>query len=137
MTEPKLPVFVYGTLRPGQKNYPRLLQGRTLREFPARVHGRLYFVSNGGYPYVLPEDGTVWGDLVELEPEHYDETLQELDLLEEYDPQDEAQSVYLRRPTEVFLDDGRCRLAWIYYWNAFQILGDLVESGDFADHLKG
>ncbi len=136
MTEPKLPVFVYGTLSPGLKNYPRFLQGRTLQEIPARVRGRLYFVSDGGYPYVLPEEGEVVGSLVELDPAQYDQTLASLDLLEEYDPQDEAQSIYLRRLTDVFLADGSCRPAWIYYWNELQVVGELVEGGDFAEYLK-
>ena len=33
------PVFVYGTLRHGQGNYRRLLEGRTVRELPCIAKG--------------------------------------------------------------------------------------------------
>jgi gamma-glutamylcyclotransferase (GGCT)/AIG2-like uncharacterized protein YtfP len=135
MTVPaeQLPVFVYGTLRPGQKNYPRYLQGRTLREHSATIRGLLYFVPDGGYPYLRPGEGTVSGELLELDPESYDETLYELDLLEEYDPQDEERSVYLRRKTTVTLSQGEQVTAWAYYWNVAKITGEKIESGDFSD----
>jgi len=132
----RLPVFVYGTLRPGQKNYPRYLQGRTLREYPATIHGRLYFVADGGYPYLKPGEGTVTGELLELNPASYDETLYELDLLEEYDPQDEGHSVYLRRKSTVTLSQGKQVAAWVYYWNLPETTGEEIESGDFSDRSR-
>lgn len=128
----RLPVFVYGTLRPGQKNYPRYLGGRTLRETPAAIEGRLYYVSGEGYPYLLPGGGTVRGVLAELRPELYGPTLLELDQLEEYDPQNEARSVYLRRRAAVTLGGGRRAEAWVYYWNRREDAGERIESGDFC-----
>lgn len=128
----RLPVFVYGTLRPGQKNYPRYLQGRTLREHSATVCGRLYLVDDGGYPYLTSGNGRVFGEVVELRPEHYREALRELDELEEYDPRDEEHSVYLRRKTEATLEDGERLTAWVYYWNCPEISGRRIRSGDFT-----
>jgi len=125
------PVFVYGTLRPGQKNFNRFLFGRILASVPATVTGRLYFVPDGGYPYLLPEAGRVAGDLMDLDPRYRKETLRDLDALEEYDPQDEAHSVYLRRQTEAVLADGRLTTAWVYYWNCPDINGIWIPSGDF------
>lgn len=133
MSEERLPVFVYGTLRQGEKNYPRYLAGRTGKELAATAEGRLFFVADGGYPYVEPGEGTVTGELIYLEPSRYDQTLQSIDDLEEYDPADESHSVYLRRRTTVTLADGGRTAAWIYYWNCPAIIGSRILSGDFRD----
>lgn len=126
-----LPVFVYGTLRPGEKNHAAYLSGRSREEIPASVPGELYFVADGGYPYLAPGTGRVQGDLVFILPEHYARTLQALDDLEEYDPRNEAASVYLRRRVRVRLADGREAVAWTYYWNCPRIVGRKILSGDF------
>lgn len=133
MTEERLPVFVYGTLRPGEKNYPHYLAGRTIREVAATAEGQLYLVADGGYPYVEPGACRVAGELVYLDPHQYEHTLRRLDALEEYDPGDEAHSVYLRRRTVVTLADGGHTAAWIYYWNCPRIVGTRIPSGDFRD----
>jgi gamma-glutamylcyclotransferase (GGCT)/AIG2-like uncharacterized protein YtfP len=134
---PQLPVFVYGTLRPGEKNYPRYLAGRTLAELPGTVAGELFFVADGGYPYLSTGEGRVQGEMMVLAPQHYAATLSRLDALEEYDPQDEANSVYLRRSAKVLLADGSERLAWVYYWNLAVVQGKRIVSGDFRDRSKG
>jgi gamma-glutamylcyclotransferase (GGCT)/AIG2-like uncharacterized protein YtfP len=129
----QLPFFVYGTLRPGQKNYSRYLQGRTLDEIPATCRGGLFFVKEGGYPYLVPGKNVVTGELLYLDPKHYDSILAGLDELEEYDPQDEEGSVYLRRKTVVSTAWGEEREAWVYYWNCPQVAGREIKSGDFRD----
>jgi gamma-glutamylcyclotransferase (GGCT)/AIG2-like uncharacterized protein YtfP len=133
MTAERLPVFVYGTLRPGEKNYRRYLAGRTVDEVAATAEGQLYFVVDGGYPYVEPGRGTVAGELVFLDPRRYTQTLRGVDALEEYDSDNESHSIYLRRRTTVTLADGSRIAAWIYYWNCPQITGIRIASGDFRD----
>jgi gamma-glutamylcyclotransferase (GGCT)/AIG2-like uncharacterized protein YtfP len=127
----QLPVFVYGTLRPGQKNYRRYLQGRTSREEPALCRGRLYFIAEGGYPYLTPEEGDVRGELLTLHPATYQQTLAALDDLEEYSAQDEAGSLYLRRIATVRAGVREVP-AWVYYWHG-TTSGVRIESGDFED----
>lgn len=134
-SEPELPVFVYGTLRPGQKNFLPFLGGRVLRTVPASIEGRLYFVRDGGYPYLLPEPGRVAGDLAFLDPRLREETLGGLDSLEEYDPLDEDHSIYLRRQAKVTLADGGHVTAWVYYWNCPDIQGIWISSGDFLEWM--
>ena len=129
----RLPVFVYGTLRPGEKNYPAYLAGRTRREVSATVAGTLYFLAGEGYPCLVAEGGRVRGELMELLPGHYAATLAALDALEEYDPADEAHSVYLRRPARVSLAGGEEVEAWVYYWNGPPPPGERIASGDFRD----
>ena len=58
-------VFVYGTLRPGQGNYRRLLAGRTVREVPASAKGLALY--GNGFPYAVPQQGArVIGDLITI-----------------------------------------------------------------------
>lgn len=131
MPQEQLPVFVYGTLRPGEKNHRRYLGGRTTRIVPAVARGELRFVSGEGYPCVTPGEGIVKGELIFLAPDRYEETLHRLDELEEYDEGSEEKSVYLRRRAAVTLPDGSSAEGWIYYWNRPQTVGERIESGDF------
>jgi gamma-glutamylcyclotransferase (GGCT)/AIG2-like uncharacterized protein YtfP len=130
---PRLPLFVYGTLRPGEKNYPAYLAGRTRREVAATVAGALFFATEGGYPCLLAGEGRVCGELMDLRHECYEAALQELDALEEYEPSDEAGSVYLRRRARVLLETGEEAEAWVYYWNGPLPAGTWINSGDFRD----
>jgi gamma-glutamylcyclotransferase (GGCT)/AIG2-like uncharacterized protein YtfP len=125
------PIFVYGTLRRREKNHQAYLAGRYSRCRPATVRGHLFFEPRQGYPYLLAGDGIVRGELFDLKPESYTETLARLDALEEYDPHDEAGSVYLRRLAEASLEDGsRCE-CWTYYWNGPSDVGRPVPGDDF------
>ena len=128
---PLRPVFVYGTLRRGEKNHQAYLAGRYSRCRPASVRGRLFFEPREGYPYLLPGDGSVRGELFDLAPARYAETLARLDALEEYDPDDEAGSVYLRRLAEATLEDGSRCACWTYYWNGPPDIGRPVPGNDF------
>ncbi len=133
----RLPVFVYGTLRPGEKNFARYLGGRCVRILPATTNGALYFVRNEGYPYLTDEAGTVRGDLIFLAPSRYHETLRRLDQLEEYRPQDPENSVYLRKPVTAITADGKARIAWTYFWNLADLRGERILGGDFCNRVPG
>jgi len=126
-----LPFFVYGTLRPGEINYRHLLAGRTVSEIPARITGRLYQVREEDYPYVLEGDGLVQGEVIEIQPDLYNATLRTIDGLEDYWPEDEAASLYLRRPIETFLENGQNLTAWVYLWNSPERPGIFLPHGDF------
>ncbi len=132
----RLPVFVYGTLRPGEENYPAFLGGRTELILPATIRGRLFYVADGGYPYLEAGGGIVRGELIFLAPALYAETLRRLDELEEYDPADEARSIYLRRRAAVLPNGGEETVAWVYYWNAPALRGTPIAGGDFRRHFR-
>ena len=73
-------IFVYGTLRPGQVNYRRLLADRTVRELPATAKGLALY--GPGFPYAVPQPGArVVGALITIEPAIYREVLTDLDAL--------------------------------------------------------
>jgi gamma-glutamylcyclotransferase (GGCT)/AIG2-like uncharacterized protein YtfP len=113
------PIFAYGTLRHGERNYMRLLCGYTVSEFAAEIANmRLY--SLGAFPVMVdaaPEDGvTVKGEVMVLHPAHYPRVLAELDRLEGYNP-NAAQSergLYRRVRRRVQLGGGAEAWAWLY-----------------------
>src|SRR5664279_955245 len=89
------PVFVYGTLRPGQGNYRRLLEGRTANERPAIAKG-LSLVGSG-IPYAVKQPGArVVGTLITITPALYGEVLADLDALEGYHAHRPATPHYIR-----------------------------------------
>ena len=138
---PRLPFFVYGTLRPGEPNHDHFLRGRTLAEEPARLAGAVLY-DGPGYPYAVEErGGVVSGELVTALPEAYPELLVALDLLEEYAPGD-PRNLYERVEREVIREaDGNAVRAWVYVAAPavaarLRARGKLIESGDWRDALR-
>jgi periplasmic divalent cation tolerance protein len=80
-----LPVFVYGTLRPGSWNHDRWLApwlaGRCR---PAQLAGHALH-HHGGLPYVVPDRGgrVVEGHVADLDRDRYDAAMAKLDELED------------------------------------------------------
>jgi gamma-glutamylcyclotransferase (GGCT)/AIG2-like uncharacterized protein YtfP len=112
----QLPLFVYGTLRPGQINHRLFLLGRTVRERPAVLLGhRMYALD---YPCIVDDSdgGRVVGHLIEIRAEEYAATLAAIDGLEGYRA-DDADSPYVRvRRTAQVADAGdpRATEVWVY-----------------------
>lgn len=131
MSERRLPIFVYGTLRPGASSYERLLAGRTQKEQPAWMRGLLFWVKEENYPYLTEGPGRVRGELIDLQPEDYEALLAALDRFEDYHPARPQASLYLRRPAEVTLANGETRPAWVYVWNGPDGAGEPLPGGDF------
>ncbi|MFF7726857.1 gamma-glutamylcyclotransferase family protein [Streptomyces sp. NPDC008001] len=110
----RLPVFVYGTLRPGQANHGRYLRGRTVAEEPARLRGAVLY-EGPGYPYAVADPGgEVRGELIVVSPGEYAAVLASLDELEGCGP-DGAGEMYVRavRPVLPGSSGGEVR-AWVY-----------------------
>ncbi|MFE4861576.1 gamma-glutamylcyclotransferase family protein [Streptomyces sp. NPDC056670] len=110
--EPPLPLFVYGTLRPGERYHRRFLRGRTLAERPALLTGALLY-DGPGYPYAIPGDGTITGTLIELGPAAHPELLAALDELEEYVGPGHPRNLYDRLVREALVD-GHLIRCWVY-----------------------
>jgi gamma-glutamylcyclotransferase (GGCT)/AIG2-like uncharacterized protein YtfP len=119
VTAPTLPVFVYGTLRPGRVNWPvaeplcirhepALLPGFALYglEWPCAVGARAHTE-----PTVIAEG--VRGDLLWFDPPAAPRALDTLDRFEDVVPGDPAASLYLRERHPVLVGD-RSLDAWVY-----------------------
>lgn len=111
--DPALPFFVYGTLRPGERYYLRLLAGRTAHEAPARLPGAVLY-EGPGYPYATRGDGVVTGALLTPRPEAYAEVLRVLDLLEECHGPGDPRNLYDRVERTVEPLGGAAARAWVY-----------------------
>lgn len=132
-----IPVFVYGTLRKGFGNYSTFLEGETIKELPATLHGgKIYPVSYGGFPCLVEskdKKDKVVGELMFLDKKKYFSIMFNLDDLEGYDPYNERSSMYLRKLAEVETEEGTY-LAWVYVWNG-EVSGKPIKNGDWADYM--
>ncbi|MFD9863027.1 gamma-glutamylcyclotransferase family protein [Streptomyces alboflavus] len=109
-----LPFFVYGTLRPGERNHAAHLAGRITSPTPAHLPDTALY-DGPGYPYAVetPAAGPVHGDLVTPLPTAYAAVRAALDRLEDYAPGD-PHNLYERVAREVRCADGVWRRAWVY-----------------------
>ena len=147
MTRDSIRLFVYGTLRcfqreliePDAFDIPEsrknaFFRTHTLLEKSpflgmAKTRGILYDV--GRYPAMVSGDGTVVGEVYDVEPEQ----LKTIDLLEGYEEQDPSSSDYIRIRVPVIFDDTESDEAEVYFYNrTFQGL-TLIESGDYCQYL--
>ncbi|MFE1228290.1 gamma-glutamylcyclotransferase family protein [Streptomyces sp. NPDC058745] len=133
----ELPFFVYGTLRPGGRNHDRFLLGRTAAEEPARLAGAVLH-DGPGYPYAVPGDGRITGELVTAAPGAYVGLLDVLDRLEEYRGPGHPLNLYERVEREVVrLRDGAAVPAWVYLAAPGVPLGPPVAGGDWVTPAPG
>ncbi|NJL94477.1 MAG: gamma-glutamylcyclotransferase [Anaerolineae bacterium] len=145
-SEPHHPLFVYGTLRPGQSNYGRLVKGRTLTEQPATLEDTC-LLSCGSFPMAVapnqvphhfegatPCNWEIRGELLTPHPFHYVQLLYELDDLEDYHPHDLRNSMYHRVERLVRTDAGAGVVAWVYLGNPGYVQANypLIPDGDWV-----
>lgn len=74
------PIFVYGTLRPGQHNY-HFVQAHVQYAIPAEAPN-LQLYDLGHFPMAFMQAGTVYGHVLWLAPVAYKSVLNQLDKLE-------------------------------------------------------
>jgi gamma-glutamylcyclotransferase (GGCT)/AIG2-like uncharacterized protein YtfP len=92
-------VFVYGTLKPGEENYPRYCAGKVVDSKPAYTLGELFALPQG-YPAMIKGDNQVYGYLLTFADA---EALTELDELEDYHPfRQNSENLYNREQIEIF-----------------------------------
>lgn len=105
-------VFVYGTLKPGERNYPYYCEGKTVQEREAYTYGKLFHLSLG-YPGLLEGNEKVRGFLLTFASES---DLENLDKLEDYHPQRSPdENEYQRKRIPIFsLDDEFLGDVWGY-----------------------
>lgn len=108
-------IFVYGSLRSDMFNYEKLLKGKVSKTSKATINGNLFHLDNKGYPAVVPGDGTIIGELMELKD--FNKSLKELDDLENYSEDNNINCEYLRKEIEVNLKDGRKEIGYYYEYN--------------------
>jgi gamma-glutamylcyclotransferase (GGCT)/AIG2-like uncharacterized protein YtfP len=131
-------LFVYGSLMEGFFNYEKVFLGKVMSRTPARVRGILYHQVRKGYPAMIPGEGWVMGEFLELED--FPRLLAASDDIENYFA-GAGNSEYERRvsPLEL-LPEGRPAFAHVY-WYARNDLGsaanpaEIIPSGDWRDYM--
>ncbi len=122
-----IPVFTYGTLRPGQYN-ARMARGCAL-DSPApetvTVDGyALYANGSATYPYLFAQEGaTTTGTLYMMAPNHHFMRIHQMEVGAGYD------TVYV----DAKLPDGRTVKALAWVMTRKEYLGARIESGDWCE----
>jgi len=100
-------VFVYGTLKRGERAAALAERAGLVARVPALAKGLVLFDLPFGYPAAVPGEGVVYGELL-----YFEDLERALALLDRYEG-----SEYLRVPHRV-LAGGRERLAWVYLYKS-------------------
>jgi gamma-glutamylcyclotransferase (GGCT)/AIG2-like uncharacterized protein YtfP len=133
-------LFVYGSLMEGFFNYEKIFLGKVLSRTPARVRGLLYHQTLKNYPAMIPGDGWVRGEYLELED--FSRLLTASDEIENYWGES-SNNEYERRITPVELLPGGIQAFAHVYWYARDDLGtgenpaELIPSGDWRNYMRG
>ncbi|HEY9661937.1 MAG TPA: gamma-glutamylcyclotransferase [Allocoleopsis sp.] len=111
-----LRVFVYGTLKPGERYHDRYCGGRVISAQQAMVYGHLFHLPIQRYPALCDGNLAVYGFLLTFADPL---VLNELDQLEGYSPhQLPEDNEYMRIQKETFsLNHQSLGTAWVYQMN--------------------
>lgn len=132
-----LQVFVYGTLKPGERNYAAYCAGKTIAEQPALTQGHLYALPLG-YPALIQGSGIVYGYLFSLA---HPQVLADLDALEDYQPNRAAAENHYTRAQVAVWDRTHqsLGLAWAYCMTLAQMQnlgGTLLPNGEWTGQVQ-
>lgn len=119
------PLFVHGTLRPGEPGFWRLERYVTAIETADLSEYALYIDTEPVIVRTGNTDDITTGDLVHLEPTAYDNLLSALDRLHSTRHQ-------IRARITVQTRDGNTVTAWAY--TAGRPIGQRIDSGDWTEY---
>lgn len=118
-------LFVYGTLRPALARGEPAELIRGLRHCgSATVSGLLYDL--GDYPALVPGEGLVRGDLLEIT------SAEQLAALDAYEECDGPRPLYRRELLPAVRADGEETLAWVYRYAGPLAAARPIPGGDYA-----
>lgn len=122
-------IFVYGTLKPGEENYPKYCAGKLAENsldnrilpayLPAYTWGQLFDLGVG-YPGMAVGLSPVYGYVLTFREQSI---FRELDELEDYHPERiSSQNLYNRHRVEIFHPQGEnLGSAWVYFMSLDKI----------------
>lgn len=136
-----IPIFVYGTLMEGCRNYRRALFRYSKKMEIAKTRGTLYHLKDKGYPaLIIKGDPFVMGEVHWIEQELFEQAIDEFDAIENFEMGRERINEYNREFIEVLLADGTTKQMQCYIYNECSNYNQkdkriLVESGDWKEYL--
>jgi gamma-glutamylcyclotransferase (GGCT)/AIG2-like uncharacterized protein YtfP len=120
-------------------NYEKAFRGKVLTRIPARVRGILYHQTRKGYPAMIPGEGWVKGEFLELKD--FSRLIVISDGIENYfGPSGDNE--YERRITPVELLPEETAACAYVYWYARDDLGagknpaEIIPSGDWRSYME-
>lgn len=87
----------------------------------------------GSYPAAIASSGKIFGELYQVSDPL--KLLSCTDAVEQYFPQVEQSSTYLRREVQVTLKNGESKKAWSYYYSKSLSDAVLIADGDYRSHV--
>jgi len=114
-TKDPLRLFVYGSLMEGFFNYKKSLEGKVISRTTGKVRGILYHLKAKGYPAMIPGDGWVSGEVLEVDD--FNKVIQMVDEIEEYLGPNRPENQYERQVSEIELANGTKGSAWVYWYS--------------------
>ncbi|MEY3610818.1 MAG: Gamma-L-glutamyl-butirosin gamma-glutamyl cyclotransferase [Pseudomonadota bacterium] len=121
-------LFIYGTLMPGLRLEAEMHGARFVG--PAQIQGRL--VDVGRYPGLLPGDGSVVGEIYEVDDAH----LARLDGVEDMVPGDRAASQYWREAVTVLSGPLQGQSVQTYVYNRPVDGCTPIPHGDYRRYIR-
>ena len=93
-------LFVYGSLRQGFFNYEKYLEGKVVKKYEAKLENmKLFHMPYKGYPAITKGEDIVFGEIMIINENDYDETIKAMDEMEgfisENNPENEYHKVIL------------------------------------------
>ena len=135
--------FVYGSLREGFFNYDKYLKGKVVSITPAKIKNMVvYHMPYKGYPALLNGEGTVYGEIMEIKPEIYAETMKAMDEMEGFISENNPKNEYDKVIFEVEnLQNGKKENCYVYFYNRdidndFEDKSVFVSHGDWVKHMQ-
>lgn len=132
--------LVYGSLMQGFFNSDEVLVGKVRFREPGRVRGMLYHMPGKGYPALVPGDGWVTGELIELTD--FPEGMRLMDKVEHFFGPGDPANEYERRvtPAEI-VASGKIEEVYVYWYvagnpEAPQNLAVPIPDGDWRGYMN-
>ena len=134
--------FVYGSLRAGFFNYDKYLAGKVSKKINAKLENmRLYHMPYKGYPAITPGDDVILGEIMVINEDDYEETMEAMDKMEgfisENNPENEYHKVVLEVENLQTKEKEKC---YVYFYNKdkdniFDKEAEYISHGDWKKYM--
>lgn len=135
-------LFVYGSLREGFFNYNKYLAGKVIEKKDAKLANmKLYHLPYKGYPAITFGKDTVYGEIMVLREDCYEETMRAMDEMEGFISEGNPENEYNKVILEVEnLHTNEKKACFVYFYNKdkdrlFDSRAIYVPHGDWKAHM--
>ena len=135
-------LFVYGSLRESFFNYDKYLKGKVVKRYDAKLENmNLYHMPYKGYPAITKGEDIVFGEIMIINENDYDETIKAMDEMEgfisENNPENEYHKVILEVENISTKEKEKC---FVYFYNKendtiFTEQSVYIPNGDWKEYM--